>query len=374
MAEKEEVSSKQEKQNGCPQNATASKFSKGKKQQTLSVTRGRSESRDTIDSTRKDSPSPVDSWECDLCKETFSDSNDKLLTCEYCAKHRCIACLGMNKTVYKAISGRPDLPWFCGDCVVKSLESIKQTKSIEDRCSDFISEFQKKVDERMCKIEEDVSTIKVSMETMKDEIVKEVVSATSNKHASAEDPISKTDADTIVKQATNEMQSRLERKNNIVMFNVKEPTGNLKDDIIKQDVAQVLEIGKEIGADLTEDDVLLVKRVGRRGQIRKVHGKDVEVPRLLISTFTETVKSIVMKKAYKLQYSDSEYLRTIGLKHDMSQDERKEDSRLRREAKQMQEDSDNENFVFLVRGPSWERKIIKVKKTGGGAEAPLAES
>jgi hypothetical protein len=34
--------------------------------------------------------------------------------------------------------------------------------------------------------------------------------------------INRDSADTIIKQATNEMQSRMDRKNNIVMFNVNE--------------------------------------------------------------------------------------------------------------------------------------------------------
>jgi hypothetical protein len=43
----------------------------------------------------------------------------------------------MTQSVYKGIRGRPDLPWLCSSCIVKSLESLKQTKSIEDRCADY---------------------------------------------------------------------------------------------------------------------------------------------------------------------------------------------------------------------------------------------
>ena len=38
-------------------------------------------------------------------------------------------------------------------------------------------------------------------------------------------------ADTIIKLATNEMQSRMDRKSNIIMLNVNEQEGNIKEDI-----------------------------------------------------------------------------------------------------------------------------------------------
>ena len=100
-------------------------------------------------------PSKSDSWKCDTCDKLFENENDKLLTCEYCSNHRCINCLGMTQSVYKGISGRPDLPWFCSNCIVKSLESLKQTKSIDDRCADF----ERKVNERMGKLELEVHDV-----------------------------------------------------------------------------------------------------------------------------------------------------------------------------------------------------------------------
>ena len=108
---------------------------------------------------------------CEKCEKTYGDEGDMLLSCEYCGKHTCISCLGMSKTVYKNVSGRKDLPWFCSHCLVKSLESIKQTKSIEDRCNDFISRFQAKVESRLDQIAGEVKEVKSAMVSMKDEIM-----------------------------------------------------------------------------------------------------------------------------------------------------------------------------------------------------------
>ena len=100
-----------------------------------------------------------------------------LLTCEYYGYHRCTNCLKISKAVYKAISGRVDLPWLCRNSITKSLESVKTTKTIEDRCNDFVSEFQQSVEERMVSIENQVRGVKFSLTSMKTDIVEKVKKA-----------------------------------------------------------------------------------------------------------------------------------------------------------------------------------------------------
>ena len=88
----------------------------------------------------------------------FFDKNDMLLACEFCEKHRYVNCLGMTKAVYKAISGRTDLPWFCSNYIEKSLTtSVRQTKSIEEKHEQFITEFQKKSENRIHNIEKELN-------------------------------------------------------------------------------------------------------------------------------------------------------------------------------------------------------------------------
>ena len=108
---------------------------------------------------------------CMGCDKTFGETGDLLLTCEFCGNHRCISCLRMTKLVYKSISGRTDLPWFCNCCIVKSMESVKTTKSIEDRCKEFLVVFQKNVESRCDCLEGSMENVKSSLQKMKDEIV-----------------------------------------------------------------------------------------------------------------------------------------------------------------------------------------------------------
>ena len=108
---------------------------------------------------------------CMGCGKTFGEPGDMLLTCEFCGNHRCISCLSMTILVYKSISGRTDLPWFCNCCIVKSMESVKTTKSIEDRCKEFLVVFQKNVESMFDCLEDSMENVKSSLQTMKDEIV-----------------------------------------------------------------------------------------------------------------------------------------------------------------------------------------------------------
>ena len=326
------------------------------KKRTNSNASSRNNSREnSIERSNKDAPPTGDKWECDTCKKYFVNKDDQLLSCEYCGSYRCIQCLGINKTVYRGISGRPDLPWFCSNCVVKSLESLRQTKTIEDKCKEFISEFQKQVVDRMDKIEGEVKHMRSDIATMKDDLVQEVKDTlmkdgsyniedsgnrNCNSHLDTQSSVTSgatgnISTETIVKKATNEMQARLARKDNIAFYNVQEPTGNLKADLVRQDKQSVVDICDELEVNIYEEDILYLKRVGKKHQKSKVHGEEVEVPRILIVIVKESTKVKIVKNAYKLTHYDNDYFKKVGLKHDMTKEEQSKDLELRKEAKNL---------------------------------------
>ena len=61
----------------------------------------------------------------------------------------------------------------------------------------------------------------------------------------------------VIKQTANEIQSRLERKNNIVLYNVKEHEGNLKADCNKHDTNEIMQLSEEIGIAMHEEDIVV---------------------------------------------------------------------------------------------------------------------
>ena len=69
-----------------------------------------------------------EAWTCDT---VFQSDQSKLLECEYCKTHRCIKCLNMPAACYKGLSGREDCPWLCNNCLSKTLNCIREVKSIQ---------------------------------------------------------------------------------------------------------------------------------------------------------------------------------------------------------------------------------------------------
>ena len=59
-----------------------------------------------------------------------------------------------------------------------------------------------------------------------------------------------------------------------------------------------------MGVRVYDDNMLNIKRVGKKNQTRKVHGEEMVVPRILIVTFTESTKVKIMKSA-----SDNDYFK-----------------------------------------------------------------
>ena len=58
-----------------------------------------------------------------------------------------------------------------------------------------------------------------------------------------------------------------------------------------------------------------------------------------------------MKNAFKLAESENDYFKKVGLKHDMTREERAKDLELKKEARQLQENPENgADFLYLVRG------------------------
>ena len=92
-----------------------------------------------------------------------------------------------------------------------------------------------------------------------------------------------------------------------------------------------------------------------------VKDEEISLPRLLLVTLTEAAKAALMKNAYKLQFSTSE-MKEIRIKHDMSKEDRQREYELRQEARQKQMDNTDQDFLYRVRGPNWDRKIVKIRK------------
>jgi predicted nuclease with TOPRIM domain len=80
----------------------------------------------------------------------------------------------MPAACYKGLSGREDFPWFCNNCLSKTLNCIREVKCIEERCNEFMKKFEEQVNSRIDKVEHNLDKYKSEIVEFKDEVIGEI--------------------------------------------------------------------------------------------------------------------------------------------------------------------------------------------------------
>ncbi|VDI16471.1 Hypothetical predicted protein [Mytilus galloprovincialis] len=148
-------------------------------------------------------------WNCKICNKEFSEENDRIVQCEYCAEYYCSKCLNLSKVEYESFKN-PALHWFCPSCDSKVMKNIKSDREIEERCS----EFMKKMEDRITSFESEMKT-KVNPEQVK-EILETVIGTDKL-------PVVRKRADTlVVSQLVNYLETDAEGIKNVVRIGKRE--------------------------------------------------------------------------------------------------------------------------------------------------------
>ena len=165
---------------------------------------------------------------------------------------------------------------------------------------------------------------------------------------------------------TKNVAERIDRKNNVIVFGLKESPSNLKTEIEDHDREHIDEL-----CQITAEGKFpyTVKRLGKRVVERDEEDSatsDSSRPKyrpLLVSFDREDNKVSLMTNLYKLGGSDvPETLKKVSVKHDFSPEEREIDRNLQREAKEKNERNMDLTKVYVVRGPPWERKVKAIHR------------
>jgi hypothetical protein len=242
-------------------------------------TRGRprkgsvSSNNNSAANSRANSKERKQAWTCDTCDTVFQSDQSKLLECEYCKTHRCIKCLNMPAACYKGLNGREDFPWFCNNCLSKRLHCIREVKSIEERCNEFMKTFEEPVNSRIDKVEHNLDKYRSEIVEFKHEVIGEIKICNSIKNPDIQisNPPSPSK---VISQATKEVQSRVERRNNILVFNVPESESNMKNQVVIGDTNVFLELCNIVEAGVQESDIGTMKRIGKKNQERIIKGEE----------------------------------------------------------------------------------------------------
>jgi len=151
-----------------------------------------------------------------------------------------------------------------------------------------------------------------------------------------------------------EEKDKENRLNNIILYRADESTADTPENRNKEDYNFCLQLFEGLNSGVVEEDVIKVFRLGRR--------QENAPPRpLLIQLNNRMAKSLVMNSAYKLSGAPARF-RNVIVAHDLTKKERLECKELVEEAKQKTEQDSSGNWVYKVRGPPGQMRIVKFRR------------
>jgi len=231
--------------------------------------------------TESSSKDQAEFFNCDKC----AVSTESLLQCEYCSTWYCFKCSDIPEEMFSTIGGIKNLHWFCSACDVIIVEFITKSnpsgahsvlkdmistvihQSLDRAMSQFIKVFTRKTNQLEKSLNEIVHGVE---ETNMDTLQK---SDPSNLAANINTPQGHS-----VLKAVDEYVEREKRKNNLIFYNLSEPTNVLSN---KQRVLKDIEclsdlVSSEFG--ISKVQVNCAIRLGAPNQTK---------PRLLLVQFAD---------------------------------------------------------------------------------------
>lgn len=346
-----------------------------------------------------------DDSKCPECSQVVRAS-EKAAMCEICERWFHIKCQAVSEEMYKAMKKHTAMHWYCKACeygvgrILKSLVLVQQRQDkieekfgdlekvvghlekgvgqvekevaevkaqiqglgsnwekkmkgmIEIECSKKFDECKRSLDEGLVKMKENLKAEGTSDETWKDVVSKEVEDRLLIMNAELV-TVQKNVEET--KDRIEEEADKLNRKNNIIVYNVPESEATSQMERNKEDkefccklMDEVLRVG------FTEGDIVKTLRLGKYQEAGK--------PRPLMVKFSDgRVKNLVMEFASRLSQAKDKFA-GVTISHDMTVKEREMCRKLVAEAKQKQEEDTSGEFLYRVRGLPGQMKIIKIKK------------
>ncbi|KAK3091571.1 hypothetical protein FSP39_020888 [Pinctada imbricata] len=278
-----------------------------------------------------------DIWVCEVCDQEFPDPDAKMLECQ---KHFCIKCLKKSENEYDIIAAS-DMMWFCVQCREKVEKNIKIDIDIETRCKEIMQNYES----RITKLETDIRS-KCDIEDVRD-IVKDEVSAIQNAQANVNPGDCKPNATAIIE----EIEQRKLRERNFVVHGTEELISDKREDRIEHDInvaSTLLDICK---VEHNENDIVKATRIGK-------YDKDKRKRPLVVTLKSSETKRQFFRNLKYLRESDH-VLKDCRVTNDLTKSERDLESKLFKETKALESEASGE-FRFKVRGPPWDRKVVRI--------------
>ena len=151
-----------------------------------------------------------------------------------------------------------------------------------------------------------------------------------------------------------EEQDKENRRCNIIMYRVPESPATSAEDRGIDDKRFCVQFLTRLNMGLTDEDVNKVVRLGKKGQAPE--------PRPLLLQFgSRTAKNYTMESLYKIQHMESKF-KNIITAHNMTKKKNDDCKELVQEAKQKSSMDSSGEWVYVVRGPPGQMRIVQKRR------------
>lgn len=335
--------------------------------------------------------------ERDKCGQCRNRVGEDGIQCEICDVWSHPKCVGISKEGYEALSSNSQIHWYCAACnlgVGNLINEVNRIKDMMNKQEMRVDGLGGKIDKlngsvmemQTCqrKLEDNFDKVAGQMEELKKQ-----VEGIGNKHATLENKMEikeltkafiKDDlwTDVVKKEVVNNLENMRDniqeiektavqtksyveeardkesRRKNIVIYRVKESDAESYKDRLGHDTHLVYELLRHTTR-MGEDDVGLAKivRFGKR--------EDGRVRPLLIEFENIAHKNLLMQNVYKMKEAP-DIIKSMIITHDLTQGERDECKKLVQEARDREENEQSGEWVYRVRGPPGNMKIVRWRK------------
>ena len=253
---------------------------------------------------------------CGKCTRKVG-KKDNGLECDECAMWFHIGCEGVALALYKQMQDHKGMLWFCKKCRPKVAKQARELKQLKEEMKG-LKEENRELTEDLQKEREENKEMREKISRLQEENreMMKRMKAWEEGWEEKENRIVERAVERIEGNMMGEIEEKMQKKNKVVMFNLKEAENREE----TRDKEKCEEIIKE-SLDLYDVKVRQVTRIGK-----KTEGKTRPI---LVEMENEKEKWAVVARAKRLREARNPEWRKIGVQPDMTRKEREENKKLR---------------------------------------------
>ena len=166
---------------------------------------------------------------CKFCSKDLPEGS-QAISCERCTQWVCQECAKLDDPTYLVLTSRQDLHWYCSACELDALQAVQNDAQIEERCREFLTKYEDRLDavEELLEEKADKSTV--------DNLGSQVLTMNDQIKNMAQDIVTLSKKIDTVRFEPSEKEKR---RNNIVIRGIPETT-NISDADKVQEILQAI--------------------------------------------------------------------------------------------------------------------------------------